>query len=146
MEEILFMMFMYTAFGMMMELLSSGIKHGFKKPTPLLGEVSLLMVPVYAIFLTAFFPPVMHLIDWLPAWIRFAIYGVLITLSEYLIGLFYDKVCKIRAWDYSKYSDKIGNGYTRASLFAFWGWCGLWLESYTGFIEHLSKYISCYFM
>ena len=147
MIKIIFKMIMYTFFGMSMELLSSGLKYGWKEndDRPLFGDVSLLMVPFYAIVLTFVWDNYYQYLLWIPTWIRFTINATIFLFIEYLLGFVLNKYFNIRLWDYSEYYDCIGDGYSRASLWAMWGWCSLWLESYSGFLNFVSKFAELYF-
>ena len=121
-------------YGTTMENLSHGFHEimdfkGWKNKLMSKGECPVIMKPIYAIGFGLVFPELIDIFAGFPAWIRFIFYANITILIEYYLGYFFDKVFKRIPWDYTMYQDQIGNGYTRASLWAMWGFNGLILES-----------------
>ena len=129
-------------FGTTMEVMSSGFHDildakTWKEKIAAMGDAPMVLKPVYAVMFGLVFPELMKLLSGLPDWIRFFWYANIFICVEYLLGLFFDRVIGVKIWDYSKYQDVIGNGYTRVSLWSMWGFCALILESLHNYIGGL---------
>ena len=147
--SIVFRMAAYIAFGLTMELcftVVSSLVDGkiTDEDKRLRGVVSLYMIPVYGILLLAMFEPAFWLLSWLsvPWYGRILVYAVCITATEALCGYLYDKLFKVKPWDYSQCPDRIfPNGYARWAYFPLWGLAGLVLEHYVTFVVKISAYV-----
>lgn len=149
MHAYIFRMVAYIFFGIVMEVLVSSVttvgRIGWNMETrKMIGSVSVFMAIFYGPGLLFIFEPIRAFFIFFPPWIQFLAYGCVFTLVEFLIGLFCDKVCKIKLWDYSTCDDSI-MGYTRTALFFQWGFCGLMLSSYSGLIQYMSSFVANYF-
>ena len=146
---IIFRLVAYIFFGIVMEVLVSSVttvgRCGWNADTKkMFGSVSIFMALVYGPCLLFIYEPIRLLLLPFNSWIQFLAYGLAFTTFEFIAGLFFDKVCRIKLWDYSTCDDSI-MGYTRTALFFQWGFCGIMLSSYSGFIIYLSQFIGKYF-
>ena len=145
----LFRAIIYTLWGLVLEVIATAVGNiftkGWNKDTKLLnGDVSLWMAPIYGFFIFFCFEPIHTTILFLPAYIRFAIWAFCFMAIEFIVGLAYDKLFHIRPWNYDKDAGNIC-GYTKFSLFAFWGWGALWVESLSRFLIYLTPTVIKYF-
>jgi uncharacterized membrane protein len=102
------------------------------------------MAPIYGCFIFFCFEPIFNVINFLPAYIRFAIWGFCFMGIEFMIGLIYDKVFHVRPWNYDNDDGNI-YGYTKFSLFCYWAWAAFWLESLSLFLIYLTPAVYKYF-
>ena len=145
----LFRATIYVLWGLVLEVIATAVSNvfqkGWNKDTKLfIGDVSLWMAPVYGCFIFFCFEPIYTVINFLPAYIRFAIWAFCFMAVEFFVGLTYDKLFRIRPWNYDKDEGNIC-GYTKFSLFAFWGWGALWVESLSRFLINLTPTVIKYF-
>ena len=147
----IFKFWCYVIFGFMLEIKFTalgGVADGkvTKEDKKLKGTISLWMIPVYGFLVWLLFEPLSGFIqDW-PIYVRFGIWGILISSFEALSGWFYHKVLNIKPWDYSTSKFKVfKDGYTKWTLIPAWGIAGLILEHYSHFVVFMSKYVPEFF-
>ena len=155
MSAIIFRTLAYVFFGLVLEIIFTAISNRINPVTNsadgvdlgktklMRGDVSLFMIPIYA-SIVWLYEPIFNSLYYVHTWliIRFIIWSILISSIEAFTGFIYDKVFKIRPWDYSLCKDKVfKNGYTRWSYVPMWGIAGIVLELYVQILRSLSPQI-----